>query len=329
MLAFDQLVVSELTRVTGQSCHGKTKIKIVCPFHNDHDPSLHVTVSGKYIGSYYCFACGASPKKNGGWNGLAEKLGMQTQRKDGISFISERRAPKIETAKYLEDDFAEGISEEDLMASFTPAPITKWRDCTEDDGWRGFDGDILTTMGAWKGIDGWGQRCTIFPVRVYGELVGGIKAKNKPPPKDRFKYVNMPGTWVKTTGLFGYDVALEMLGDEKERSIFLCEGPRSALRLTRMGIPAVAILGAYNWSEEKAALLLSMNLERVFTAFDGDDAGLKAARIVLPTLKGYVWRKRIDLPDGKDPFDMSDKYWERFCSKYDITPKPLPVKEME
>lgn len=318
MLGFDQLVMSELSRVTGQNCHGKNKIKIICPFHNDHNPSLYVTLTGKYVGAYKCFACGASPKLCGGWNGLAEKLGMQKVGSDADNYISERKPPRVEKDKYLEDDLIEGFSVETLMKGFDPVPMRRWVDCTESDSWRGFSGDILTLVGAWKGVDTWGQRCTVFPVMVNGELVGGIKAKNNPPPKDRFKYVNLPGTWVKTTGLFGYDTCVNMLKGKRNRFVFLCEGPRSALRLIQLGVPAMAILGSNNWCEEKASLLLALNLDRVFLAFDGDDAGRRAANLVLPTLEGFVWRKRIKLPDGKDPFDMSDRFWKRFFRAYGI-----------
>ena len=48
---------------------------ICCPFHGESTPSCAVTVfSDKYLpGTFHCFGCG----KSGGWNTLAEKLGLK------------------------------------------------------------------------------------------------------------------------------------------------------------------------------------------------------------------------------------------------------------
>lgn len=336
MITFEHLVRSELARVSGLDTSApKTYVTIRCCFHNDNNPSLRVSLAHPYSGGFKCFACGASSKELGGWDALAEKLGMQ-KRSGASGTVTERRATRVPAKKLFGaaaeesiSDLEEGLSVEQLMEGFKPVPIPVWRTARASDSWRGFDGDILRLIKAWKAKDARKMPCTVLPVHVSGELVGGIKCKDVPEgPKDRFKYLNYPGDWVKTHGLFCFDTASGIMDASDSRDLFICEGPRSALALIRLGVAAVAILGVHNWSEEKLHLLLGLAPDRVFTAFDGDDAGRKANGRVLPGFKGYTWRKRIDLPEKKDPFDMSEedpKFWPSFFRKYSIQPVDLDL----
>lgn len=332
-LPFEQVVRSEITRVTGISCDGKTRVKIRCPFHSDTHPSLYVTVSGKYVGGFNCFACGASSKNLGGWDALADKLGMAKKDPDGFAYVGERRAQKIPAKKLFgsaqedvtaTDELHEGLTTAQLMSGFVPRTVEKWRAVRPKDKWRGFEGPLLLLLKAWKGLDTHNMPCTILPVHIHGELIGGIKCKDVPDgPKDGFKYINMEGPWTRTVGVFAFDLACAIMDASQSRDLFICEGPRSAMALLRLGVAAVAILGVHNWSDQKAHLLLGLSPDRVFTAFDGDDAGRKANVRVLPVFKGYAWRKRIDLPDKQDPFDMGDAFWLDFISQYNIQPVDL------
>ena len=65
------------------------EILIVCPFHNDHKPSLRV-YGGRSHEGYHCFACGANGTwphlykevRNCGWKEAYEELGMEFRPED-------------------------------------------------------------------------------------------------------------------------------------------------------------------------------------------------------------------------------------------------------
>lgn len=51
----------------------KDGVFICCPFHNDHEPSCHISFGKKVApGLFYCFGCRAT----GHWNLIAQKLGL-------------------------------------------------------------------------------------------------------------------------------------------------------------------------------------------------------------------------------------------------------------
>jgi len=62
--------------------------------------------------------------------------------------------------------------------------------------------------------------------------------------------------------------------------VVLVEGPRDALRLLMQGIPAVAVLGAKNFSDKKLFILMAMGISNVYTLGDNDEGG--------ETMRGFI-----------------------------------------
>jgi DNA primase len=86
--------------------------------------------------------------------------------------------------------------------------------------------------------------------------------------------------WSLTHGLFPFDTAVKLMQDKGLTTMVLVEGPRDALRLIQMGIPACSILGTHSWSDNKRRLLEFAGVTRLITMFDGDEAGYKAHLLV-------------------------------------------------
>lgn len=282
-------VRSEMERFTGKTLVGKHRILIRCPFHKDDTPSLAVTlVNGRGSpGQFSCFGC----KEKGQWNALALRLNLQPM--DPNAFESEWTGrPK--------KDFFTSISLETLFNEwqFQQTALTKGYS------FRGIEYPLLNALHAVSGRDGFGVSCTIFPLWVGGELVGGIKAKNRPRPKDGLKYLNSKGEWSRTSGLFPLHCFPQW------PRVILVEGPRDALTLLQYGLPALAILGASNWCDQKRNLLLASSVKQVIVAFDGDAAGREGASIVMASLKGLVPRAKVILPPGQDPGSLPKSFWQ-------------------
>ncbi len=290
-------VQHEMEKHVGRSLAGKTRVLISCPFHDDKTPSMAVTlVKGKGSpGQYMCFACKASSSTHGGWDGLASVLNLASMDKDAYEAEYHGRSrdlSKLTTAEKTIDDLYEEWG-------FQPAELYKGYS------WRGIDYRTLKRVRAVPGRDGFGVSCTLFPLWVNGELVGGIKAKNRPQKKDPRKYLNASGEWSRTVGLF------PLHARKTWPTVVLVEGPRDALTLHQFGIPALSILGTLSWSDAKRDLLLASGVQRVLLAFDGDKAGRQGAEVIMDSLRGLVPRARIKLPEDEDPGSLPKSFWER------------------
>lgn len=298
-----QVIVAELERHMGERLHNKKRVAIPCPFHNETQPSLYINLDANNrkapIGGYYCFGCRASTGKNGGWNGLAKLLGLAVIEGDSAQITNYvRRESAAPEDQY---DPSEGWDIDVLLEQWNCGFYAPW---PENQSWRGVPGWLVRKIGGWLSLDEkFDNQVCILPQWNGDVLTGAIKARCKVFKKTRIKYLSAPGEWVKTHALFPYHVVEAMLAVRTDRSIFLVEGPRDAIRLIGCGIPALALLGTNNWGEEKRDLLMTLDPDRIFLSFDNDSAGQGAIKLVSPMLKGFVHRVKIKFEgDGKvDP----------------------------
>ena len=95
--------------------------------------------------------------------------------------------------------------------------------------------------------------------------------------------------------------------------IFIVEGPRDALSMLQIGIPACAIIGAKIWSKLKEEIIASAEPNRVALLFDNDKAGRKGAQYLIKISGSNLPLKNILLPRKEkikrkiDPADLSVK----------------------
>ena len=267
---------------------------MVCPFHADSNPSCSVKSSPPYQGFYKCWSCGA----RGPFSKLAEKLGLEP----GVA-----PTPHIDVAPYeaffrvnlaMEED--DRIIDPDTLR---PMSAKNVQQLNIKDGWRSIPIDFLReTVGA-KIIN---TKFLYFPVMVNGKEAGYIKAaKEKSTSKKVPSYLNKPGLWSKTHGLFLFDQALELA--DGSNTIILTEGPRDPMRLLMEKLPAVAMLGTQSWSDAKRRLLERAGIEHLILCMDGDEAGRTASLMLKEACDGYINVHDFALYEWEgeyDPFNM-------------------------
>jgi hypothetical protein len=253
-----QLIYKELGKVQSSKRISSSRIWVQCPFgtHNDSSPSLSInldTTSKFPVGTFYCFGC----RESGSWNKLAKKLGVQGFGKQDqqASYIP----PNIKKRKQEMLEVKENTLEQILAGWDCLMPIP----FSAEDSWRGINGKLLNEIGAQYTYDNSYKKIrVILPCYVDGELEGAIKASQE---KEKISYLNSPGSWVKSKGLFPFDY----IKASSYKSVVLVEGPRDALRLIQKGIPALCIFGTNNWNDNKRDLVLSLD-KKVFSMMDGD-----------------------------------------------------------
>ena len=214
---------------------------ILCPFHADGNPSCSVKTRAPYQGFFKCWSCG----EKGPFSKLADKLGIEA---------GSEATPPISVEAY-EAFFSGGPNAEDSDVVFIThdqlRPLSAKNVATMGlkDGWRGVPIDFLReTIGA-SIID---RYSLYFPVMVNEKEAGYIRAF-KEKRKGRPSYLNKPGPWAKTHGLFLFDQAMEIARETK--TLILVEGPRDPIGIMLEGMPAVAMLGTNSWSEAKRRLI--------------------------------------------------------------------------
>ncbi len=300
----------------------------LCPFHGERTPSFYVSPEK---GTFYCFGC----RKGGSVfdfvmetqhlsfpeavEVLAKRFGVPLPQASAASRRREDLAQQITRAleaaqafflSHVSRDrpraFLEGrgitlIQAQELGLGFAPPG---WRELLDHLQGKGFSEQVLKAAGlVVQGDQGrlWDRfrdRVTI-PIRNFrGELIAfGGRAVGDAQPK----YLNSPETPVfsKSTVLFGGPKAFAAMAASGEA--ILVEGYFDCLSLQLCGFPhTVATLGTA--LSDHHVRELARRVQRVFLCYDGDAAGLRAARAALGTLLAADFEVRVVLlPEHSDP----------------------------
>ena len=159
-----------------------------------------------------------------------------------------------------------------------------------------FDNGVLEALGLLiTGELAFKDHRLLFPFRLGGEVVF-VQGRNGSQNKN-FRFFS-PGSPPCPYNADDLDLARQTGGP-----VFICEGATDTLTLVQSGRLAVGIVGTQGfkpaWAKSFAGL-------EVYLAFDGDEAGRKAARDVtkLFVAQGLPAPKTIPLPDGQDVTDF-------------------------
>ncbi len=268
-----QFVLDQLAQYSGTKITQSGYTFVLCPFHAESTPSGRVFhgATTKSPGYFKCYGCSA----RGTWDDVAPKLGLKPfkHQKPADEFLN----MSLLSAEIPVDD--DGFVQEEMKLDELP----------EGKVWRGIKTSLLTKLGAKKcrvkhPEHGWLKTKVYLPVFINKELRGYIKARLTK-SADYPSYINAKGSWSKTHGLFPFDFAISMAKRLRVRTIVLVEGPRDALRLLQLGIPAVCILGTQSWSDTKSKLLELAGITRIILMMDGDCAGIAATTMLDKALR--------------------------------------------
>lgn len=265
-----QLVINEIMKLPGQKVMGSGHIRICCPMpdHEDRSPSCGIyTEVGMAIplGYFHCLGCGAK----GTWNELARASGLREIPEWKLRSAAELSSSALGLRfKKMADRVSTSNTLKELMKSLGRSSYVKW---PEELAWRGYSGTLIQACEGLLTQQHTGHPVCFFPVKVGGKYVGGVAAYLK--KMFNTSYLTSRGDWAKEKGLFPYSLMKETLKRYKLRYLVIVEGPRDALALIASGIPALAVLGAEQFSNTKMQLLQVLDLEMLYTMTDNDKGG--------------------------------------------------------
>ena len=299
-----------------------------CPFHNEKTPSFTVSPTKQF---YHCFGCGAHGTaisflmEHAGYGfidavkELAGNAGMQVP-DDGQSHEEDGHRSRI--LAHL--DAADRFYRQTLRSQPRAVDYLKGRGLTGEtaarfalgyspDDWQGLKPAVadyqdptleeagLVIVNEGKRYDRFRDR-VMFPIRnERGHVIGfGGRVMGKGEPK----YLNSPETPVFHKGRELYGLHEHRRAIQQADRVIVVEGYMDVVMLDQHGVDnAVATLGTAVTADQ-AARLLRLADEVIF-AFDGDNAGRKAAwRALENSLPQAQDGKRLSflfLPEGEDP----------------------------
>ena len=329
-------IESVISQYVNLKRRGKNLVGL-CPFHNEKTPSFTVYPEN---GSFYCFGCGS-----GGdvitFTSLIERLDYV----EAVKLLADRSGITIPENGYdnsmqeLKNRLYE-INREAarFYYSYLMSPGGKWaldylhgRGLTDatikrfglgaaPDDWdmllkhlksKGFSvsdmvqANVISQSQRGSFYDRFRNR-VMFPIfNIRGNVIGFSGRIRPGDTKAAGKYVNTQDTPVykKSQNLFALNFAKNDCADR----IILVEGNMDVISLHQAGFTnAVAALGTA-FGEEQVRLLARYTKEIVVT-LDADEAGQKAVRRTIETLKDSGINIRVlVIPDGKDPDEYIKK----------------------
>jgi len=317
---------------------GGENLKGLCPFHADTKPSFTVSPAKQL---YYCFGCGEGGnvfsfvmKMEGLTFGealreLARRAGIplraagratpQERRRDRLAAVVEEAARFFEANLRASDQYADAARRYLLERGLTRETLDGWRLGLVADSWdsflkhatrAGYEAAELEEAGLVvpsKSGPGYYDRFRgriIFPLwNASGKVVafgGRVLGDGEP------KYLNSPNTslYNKSTTLYGLYQNRGAVA--RAGSCVVVEGYMDLLGVHQAGVENVVATCGTALAEEAAAILARHATDFVLL-FDGDDAGLRAARRALASLLARGARRvRVGvLEAGRDPFDVA------------------------
>lgn len=302
----------------------------LCPFHEDHHPSLVVNQEKQY---FTCFACGEKGDvihflqkieglsfkeavkqltvDRGQLTGDRRQGGVKTVKKDKKQLPADSDAKQLSTVPcQLSTVPCQLLLEKNLefFSSLLPAASGD-SDLTPT--WLDFEVGTSPAMvaGEWKAM----RNRLVFPIRDEEGILVGFGARRLTEAPGSPKYINSPTSelYRKNELLYGLNIARKAIR-EKGYAI-LVEGYKDVLAMHAAGFGNTVALCGTALCDGHIALLKKYT-SRVLVMLDADMAGRNASEKAVSLLRMQGIRAYgVELPEGEDP-DSLFRLWgkERF-----------------
>ena len=318
----------------------------ICPFHDDKNPSLHVSPR---LGIYKCFVCDAAgnPVKflmehekmsyPEAIEYLAKKYGIPLEYERTES-DEERQQRTLRESLLVVNEFAQKYfvsqlrnTEEGKLMGMAYLKERGFKDATIDkfglgycpDGWdnftkaaleKGYKEEYLIELGL-TGKSQSGKLYDIYRGRVIfpihndaGKVIGFGGRILKKDGKDPRKYVNSRENTIyhKSDTLYGIYFAKNAI--HKQQNVYLVEGYTDVISMHESGVENVVASSGTSLTMGQIRMI-TKRTQNITVLYDGDMAGIKASMRGIDMLLEQGLKIRVCLlPDGEDPDSFAKKH---------------------
>lgn len=326
----------------------------LCPFHDDKNPSMHVSPR---LGIYKCFVCDAA--------GNSVKFLMEHEKMsypESIEYLAkkygipleytrteseeEQRERTLRESLFVVNDFAQKYFMEQLRETeegkliglsylkergFKDATIDKfklgycpdnWDSFTQEAIKRGYKEEYLIELGL-TGKSQSGKLYDIYRGRVIfpihndaGRTIGFGGRILKKDSKDPRKYLNSRENTIyhKSDTLYGIFFAKNAI--HKQDNVYLVEGYTDVISMHESGIENVVASSGTSLTTGQIKMILRRT-RNITVLYDGDMAGIKASmRGIDMLLENDLKIRGCLLPDGEDPDSFAKKHRDSELQEY-------------
>ena len=326
----------------------------ICPFHDDKNPSMHVSPR---LGIYKCFVCDAAgnPVKflmehekmsyPEAIEYLARKYGIPLEYERNES-DEERQQRSLRESLLIVNEFAQKYfvnqlrnSEEGKLMGMTYLKERGFKDATIDkfglgycpDGWdnftkaaleKGYKEEYLIELGL-TGKSQNGKLYDIYRGRVIfpihndaGKVIGFGGRILKKDGKDPRKYVNSRENTIyhKSDTLYGIYFAKNAI--HKQQNVYLVEGYTDVISMHESGVENVVASSGTSLTQGQIRMI-TKRTQNITVLYDGDMAGIKASMRGIDMLLEQGLKIRVCLlPDGEDPDSFAKKHRDSELQNY-------------
>ena len=315
--------------------------KGVCPFHDDHSPSMHITPK---LGIYHCFVCGA--------HGDSIKFLMEYQKisypealrylaskyniaieEEKKELTAEQEAAKNEREALLNvNAYAEKFFTNQLFESeegrnigltylrdkrgFKEETIRKFRLGYCPDTWDtfskkavadGYKPDDLLTLGLCRKSEKTGNLFDFYKGRVIFPILNafgsaiGFGGRVMSQEAKGPKYYNSPENPIYHKSDVLYGFYFARRAIRERDNVYLVEGYTDVISMSEAGVENVVASSGTALTDGQIKLIKSQT-NNITVLYDGDNAGIKASlRGINMLLAAGLNVKAVLLPDGEDP----------------------------
>lgn len=284
--------------------------KIVCPFHDDVNPSMIVNFED---GSWFCFGCGLTgdakkfvklmESKCNGLNDLqAYQKYLRILKSDKCSGIKLDRSlikqKPLQRDLYNEAyDYYHGLRKVNWRDSNEPEVVAAKEYMTK----RGFKSSTLQKC---KAKVTYNQSYgLIFPMLDNGKFKGWVCRTMVKAVEERRKYLYNEG----------FSRATTLVGDYGTKDyVFVVEGYMDRLKLVQYGEENVVAILGWKMSPQQIQRLKEKGITKVISALDNDECGRKGTKFLEKHFKVTRW---CYLKGIKDPGDMTQETFDKMFSR--------------
>lgn len=284
--------------------------KIVCPFHDDENPSLLVNIED---GNWYCFGCGLSgdaakfvklyESRNGKVSDLDAYVKynkiLKSHKCSNIKPVT-RHTNHVKASRELYDeayDYFHGLSRIDWISdeSIEVAEARSYMNA------RGFSDKTLIKCDARITYNN--SYGLIFPMLDNGKFKGWVCRTMLPSVEKKRKYLYNKG----------FSRATTLVGEYSSKDyVFVVEGYMDRLKFVQNGVDNVVAILGWKMSRQQIDKLHNAGVTKVISALDNDECGRKGTRY----LKQFFDVTRFSYLKGiKDPGEMVASDFKKMYNK--------------
>ena len=291
--------------------------KIVCPFHEDVNPSMIVNLNE---GSFYCFGCGLNGDAikfiellNKNMNTLQVVLKyfeiLKSDKVEKIKISGRRKKRKQNSELYdIAHDYYYGLSAIDWFNDKSKEVV----ECKNYMKQRGFK---VSTLNKAKAKITYNKSYPIiFPMLDNGEFKGWVCRTNNKEIEKKRKYLYNEGFSRATTLVGNY---------QNCEYVYIVEGYMDRLKFIQNGVNNVVAILGWKMTKEQEEKLKSAGVKYIISALDNDKCGIKGTEYLKSIFNNVI--RFSYLKWVKDPGEMNKKTFEK-CNKRTLQKLAIEIK---